>query len=125
MYFAAKRDNGLGGADIWFSKKLNGQWQDPVNIGSPVNTKLDETQPFITDDGQELYFTATNRNWVGWPAIFKSNKVDDSWSKPELVVSGFVGEPTLTADKNKLYFVHIFRKWSKLLDADIYMAEKK
>ena len=125
LFFASKRDNGFGGDDIWFSKKLNGKWQEPENIGFPVNSKLNETQPFITDDGQELYFTATNKDWIGGPAIFKSSKVKNSWSKPELVVSGFVGEPTLTADKNKLYFVHIFRNKGKLLNADIYVAEKK
>jgi flagellin-like protein len=125
LYFAAVRADGLGGVDIWFSEKVGEVWQEPENIGPPVNSNIDETQPFITDDGQELYFTAINRDGIAGPAIFKSIKQNGEWGNPEVVVSGFVGEPTLTADKSKLYFVHIFREGEELLDADIYVAEKK
>lgn len=124
LYFGSNR-SGSKGADIWFSKKVGGVWQEPVNIGEPVNSDKDETQPFVTADGNEIYFTATNRNGVGGPAIFMSKKQGEVWGEPELVVSGFVGEPTLTADGKFLYFVHLFVINNKPVDADIYVAEVK
>ena len=125
LYFASNRPDGLGGADIWFSRKIDGNWQEPENLDTPVNSKKDETQPFLTQDGKKLYFTAINRKGVGGPAIFKSVKQGDSWSDPEKVVTNFVGEPTLTADDKFIYFVHIFVSKGKLIDADIYVAERK
>lgn len=122
LYFGSNRPGSSGDADIWFSRKVNGEWQEPENLGAPINSDKLDTQPFVTADGNELYFTSTNRNGIGGPAIFKSTKVNGAWQEPEVVISGFVGEPTLTADKSKLYFVHIFRDGSKLLDADIYMV---
>ena len=107
------------------SKRIGARWQPPVNLGSPINTGGEETQPFVTDDGAELYFRADNRDGIGGPAIFRSKRQGDSWSKPELVASGIVGEPTLTADKQSLYFVHIILQGSKLVGADIMVARRK
>ena len=125
FYFGSNRPGSSGDADIWFSTKVDGEWQEPQNLGEPVNSNKLDTQPFVTSDGNELYFTSTNRNGIGGPAIFRSIKVDGVWQEPEVVISGFVGEPTLTEDKSKLYFVHIFRDGSKLLDADVYMTERE
>jgi Tol biopolymer transport system component len=119
LYFASNRRGGRGKADIYVAKKNGNKWGIPTNIGIPVNSAEDDTQPFLTDDGKELYFQALNRKGVPGPAIFRSLKQGDSWSEPELVVSGFVGEPTLTKDKKYLYFVHIILSGGKLAGAEI------
>ncbi|MCD6288400.1 MAG: PD40 domain-containing protein, partial [Candidatus Hydrogenedentes bacterium] len=124
LYFASSRKGGKGKADIYVSRKNGDTWTQPVNIGSPVNSSEDDTQPFVTEDGQELYFQAMNRKGVPGPAIFRSIRQGDAWGEPELVVSGFVGEPTLTSDKKYLYFVHIILKGGKLTDAEIMYTRK-
>ena len=125
FYFASNKPGGIGGGDIYLSSKVDGKWTEPVNIGEPVNSKKDETQPFLTADGNKIYFTATDRDGIGGPAIFMSEKTGSTWSEPEAIIKGFVGEPTLTNDEQNLYFVHIFREGSKLTDADIYYVKAK
>jgi Tol biopolymer transport system component len=125
LYFASTRKGGMGKADIWMAKKTESGWGKPINIGSPVNTKREETQPFVTEDGHELYFTAMNRNKIPGPAIFRSIKKGEKWGEPEVVISGFVGEPTLTANKEYLFFVHLVRSSGKLVDGEIMFVKRK
>ena len=146
LYFASNRE-GQGSSDIWMSRKTRNGWRKPTNLGEPVNSKHEESQPFVTADGNELYFMAVNRNGVAGPAIFrsvkkkqkylaffrffrffrffKSIKKNQKWEEPEVVISGFVGEPTLTSDKMYLYFVHLIMKDGTLQDAEIMYVKRK
>lgn len=125
LYFASTRKGGKGSTDIWMAKKTTNGWTKPLNLESPVNSKLEESQPFVTHDGKELYFMAVNRKGIPGPAIFRSIKQGKKWTEPDLVISGFVGEPTLTADSQYLYFVHLIMKNGKLTDAEIMYAQRK
>lgn len=99
---------------------VGGEWANPVNIGA-VNTGVDETRPFVTSDGQELWVTRWHE---GSPAIVRSRKVDGQWQEGELIVSRFAGEPTLDPQGN-LYFVHHFYDDGVMLEVDIYVAYRK
>ncbi|MEL7121362.1 MAG: OmpA family protein [Bacteroidota bacterium] len=83
LFFASKRKGGLGGTDIWMSKKdRDGHWNDPVNLGPNINTNLDEEAPFITTDGQALYFSSTGHLGMGEQDIFVSYlDADGNWSE--------------------------------------------
>jgi hypothetical protein len=121
LYFHSSRSGGQGGYDLWVSKNLNGQWQEPENINT-VNSADTEGWPYINENKTEFWFT---RFYLGSPAIFRSKKINDSWSEPELILSQFAGEPTLDNNGN-LYFVHHFyNNKSEMLEADIYVAYKK
>jgi len=120
LYYHSGRAGGKGGSDIWFSKNVNGEWQEPVNVEA-VNSEEDESMPYITSDGNELWF---NRWYLGSPAIYRSIKVDDEWQEPELIISQFAGEPTLD-DEGNIYFVHHFYKDGEMIEADIYVAYHK
>jgi hypothetical protein len=120
MYFHSPKVSGKGGYDIWVTRKVNGEWQPPENVAA-VNTPDMEGWPFITQDGNELWFL---RNYKGSPAIFRSKKVGGKWGTPELIVSQFAAEPSLDNAGN-LYFTHHFYKDGKMLEADIYMAPRK
>lgn len=66
LYFASTRPGGLGGSDIWFSKrddKLN--WTTPQNLGSDVNTTGNEETPFIHKDNLTLFFSSNGRPGMG------------------------------------------------------------
>jgi hypothetical protein len=58
MYFHSGRAGTKGGFDIWVNRKVGGEWQEPENV-AVVNTQEDEGWPFISQDGNELWFTRT------------------------------------------------------------------
>jgi hypothetical protein len=121
MYFHSPRAGGKGQLDIWVTRKVNGEWQLPENV-EVVNSAENEGWPFVSEDGNELWFT---RTYLGSPAVFRSLKVNGTWSEPELIVSRFAGEPTLDVNGN-LYFVHHFySNNSEMIEADIYVAYRK
>jgi hypothetical protein len=109
-----------GNLDIWVSKKVNNQWQTPQNL-EIVNTPENEGWPYISPDGQELWFL---RTYLGTPALFRSFRTEQGWTEPEIIISQFAGEPTLDNQGN-LYFVHHYYKDSVMLEADIYVAYKR
>jgi len=121
LYFHSVRAGGLGGVDIWVTRKVGGQWQAPENVAA-VNTAGDEGWPYVTQDAKELWFTRTH---LGSPAIYRSVKVSGTWIQPELIISQFAGEPSVDSDGN-IYFVHhFFSADSKMIEADIYFARRK
>ncbi|MGC9358237.1 MAG: hypothetical protein ACP5GX_10225 [Anaerolineae bacterium] len=120
LFFHSERPGGQGGLDIWVTSRTGDTWTNPIPIEA-VNTPAMEGFPFVSSDGDELWFT---RTYNGTPAIFLSTNQDGIWSAPELVVSQFAGEPTLDAAGN-LYFVHHFYENGVMIEADIYVAYRK
>lgn len=73
IFFASNRPGGLGGTDIWKTVRLpDGTWSDPVNLGPKINTAFDEEAPFVTNDGNILYFSSTGHKSMGEQDIFMS-----------------------------------------------------
>jgi len=120
LYFHSDRDGGFGSFDIWVTTREGDNWSDPVNI-QPVNTPDMDGWPFISMDGNELWFT---RTYLGTPALYRSTRNGDTWDPPELIVSQFAGEPTLD-DAGNLYFTHHFFEYGVMIEADIYVARLK
>ena len=120
LYFHSDRPGTRGRYDIWLTTWDGTTWTNPVNIEA-VNTAEMDGFPFVSSDGNELWFTRTYR---GTPAILRSIKVDGDWQEPELIVSQFAAEPTLD-DAGNLYFVHHFFEHDQMIEADIYVAYRK
>lgn len=59
LYFSSDRPGGKGKNDIWWCRKVNGEWSEPFNL-EEINTEGDEIFPFIGADGV-LYFTSNGR----------------------------------------------------------------
>jgi outer membrane protein OmpA-like peptidoglycan-associated protein len=61
LYFASDGHIGMGGADIYYSRKdSSGEWGTPVNLGYPINTSSDESSLIVAASGKNAYF-ASNR----------------------------------------------------------------
>jgi len=120
LYFGSTRPGGLGGKDIWRVVRSGTQWTGLENVEA-VNSAENEDQPYISPDGQELWFT---RRHQGTPGVFRSRRGVGSWQEPELIVSRFAGEPTLDRHGN-LYFVHHYYRNGVMIEADIYLARRK
>ncbi len=85
LYFTSNMKEGLGGRDIWVSKKLpNGEWSLPTNLGPKINTPYDEDGPFIHPDGKTLFFSSKSHTSMGGFDIFFSILDDETkeWSTP-------------------------------------------
>jgi outer membrane protein OmpA-like peptidoglycan-associated protein/tetratricopeptide (TPR) repeat protein len=76
LYFSSDGHPGVGGVDIFFSKKSeDGKWSEPKNIGIPINTNRDDLGFFVSTDGHLGYFasnepTRSNGKSVGKYDIF-------------------------------------------------------
>ncbi|MEZ4722245.1 MAG: OmpA family protein [Flavobacteriales bacterium] len=85
MFVVSDIKSGLGGRDIYITTKDDfGQWKALENLGKNINTKAEEDAPFLTPDGNTLYFASTGHNSMGDYDIFKSvRNPDGTWGKAE------------------------------------------
>jgi len=82
MYFSSTRKEGNGGADLWVSYLLdNDEWSLPQNLGVAINTPGDEEAPFISSDGNSLYFSSTGHPGQGEGDLFVARKVNGKWGE--------------------------------------------
>ncbi|MCP4583152.1 MAG: hypothetical protein GY839_16210 [candidate division Zixibacteria bacterium] len=126
LYFGTDVLDGHGGYDLWKTVKSDGVWGDAVNLGTNVNTPYNEFLPYVSADGNELWYTAESSLGYPGPAVFRSFKIDeDTWGESEEIISSFAGEPTLDSQGN-IYFVHhYFSDDMQMIEADIYIAYRR
>lgn len=121
LYFDSMMAGGKGQKDIYVTRKVGGEWQDPEPINI-VNTEMNEGWPYISEDGTELWFTRATPG----PEIFRSLKVNGEWQEPEKIIGPMAGEPTLD-DEGNIYFTHHW--WNSELnranEADFYVCYRK
>ena len=99
LYLVSDRtDKSYGMRDIYVSHlEENGDWSEPENIGSTINTEYDEEGVSLSPDGNTLYFSSTGHNTMGGYDMFRSTYENGKWSVPENL-----GYPLNTPD-NEMY----------------------
>ena len=78
LYFSSDRPGGFGGSDIYYCQKKDGYWDEPVNLGPQVNTKGNETYPFI-NASKELFFSSDGHQGLGGKDIFVTMFNGSGW----------------------------------------------
>jgi outer membrane protein OmpA-like peptidoglycan-associated protein len=74
MYFASDMPGGIGGIDLYVVKrKADGTWDEPVNLGSKINTEGDEMFPFYNEKNSFLFFASNGHFGLGGFDIFLAN----------------------------------------------------
>ncbi len=73
LFFSSNRQGTLGGFDIFYCKKMNNNWSEPINAGPMVNSTGDEITPYF--NGKQLYFSSDYLLGYGGFDIFKSNAI--------------------------------------------------
>jgi hypothetical protein len=53
--------DGLGGDDLFLSRRAGGSWSRPEHLPAPINSKEYEYGPSLSPDGRTLYFTSHRR----------------------------------------------------------------
>ena len=64
-FWTSTRPGGFGGNDIWTSRRVNGKWTEPENLGSNVNGPGDEHHSIPTPNGKSLYVTTVRDGGYG------------------------------------------------------------
>ena len=83
MYFASDMPGSIGSFDIYVvDVNEDGTFGTPQNLGPTINTKHREQFPFISHDGQTLYFASDGHQGMGGLDIFSSRMYDGTFAKP-------------------------------------------
>jgi hypothetical protein len=134
IIFTSDRPGGFGGKDLYRVVKLpNGQWSKPQNLGSKINTKYDEDAPFISPNGQFLYFSSNGYNTMGGYDVFRSDfYADNTFGDPKNLgyPTNTVGDDiffVISADAKHGYFSSLNedKKDANYLSDDIFLVDMR
>lgn len=114
ILMATEREDSKGERDLYvsFPNPQTGSWTEPKWLGENLNTFEDEESPFLAHDGKTLYFSSKGFVGYGGVDIYKSIRMDDSWtnwSEP-LNLGPIINGPgddeylTLSPEEEHLYF---------------------
>jgi LPXTG-motif cell wall-anchored protein len=86
LYFTSNREGTFGGLDIYTATRADiGQdnWTNIKNLGSDVNSPYNEETPFVSADGEILYFSSYGHYNMGGYDVFYSTLLSaGKWSIP-------------------------------------------
>jgi hypothetical protein len=71
-YLTSMRPGGFGGNDIYSVHRVNGVWQEPVNLGPNVNTPYSDHHGMTSPDGRSIYFNSDRTGGLGGEDIYIS-----------------------------------------------------
>lgn len=127
--FFARRDKVDGTSDLYMSRWIpGGRWALPVRLPDVINTPYNEDYPYLTQDGQYLYFSSEGHNSMGGYDLFRSkwDRETNTFSPPENL-----GYPINSTDDdrsicvradNQLAYISAYRP-NGFGDLDIYRVK--
>lgn len=82
IYTSCDAPDSFGSCDLFISRKKNGIWQLPENMGKKVNSTSWDSQPSLSADGRVLFFSSNRKGGYGGNDIWYSVLLaDQSWSE--------------------------------------------
>jgi len=76
IIFSSNRPGGYGLNDLYIStKNMNGGWNEPVNLGTPINSTNEESYPLISFDDQYFFFTTQKPGDLGYNPYWVDSQV--------------------------------------------------
>ena len=111
FYTVCDDRNGFGNCDLYFAEVVNGQWTKAKNMGAKINGAGWDTQPSISADKKNLYYTSKRKGAVGGSDIWMSTRLEDgTWANPEnlgevINTPADEASPFIHPDNNTLYFM--------------------
>lgn len=101
IIFSSERKGGFGGKDLYYAERIKENfWGNIKNLGPEINTKYDEDAPFITSDGEILFYASNNKNSIGGYDIFRCDLIGTELQSPYNV-----GAPINTDNDDKYFTV--------------------
>ncbi len=88
LYFASDRPGGLGGIDIWVSRRERSDdpWGQPEHLGAPINSPFDDFCPSPTRDGHGFLFVSGRPGGCGptnTSDIYRTRESPRGWAPLE------------------------------------------
>ena len=111
FYTVCEGRNDFGSCDLYSSEVVNGSWTKAKNMGGLINSREWDTQPSISADKKNLYYTSKRKGGLGGSDIWMSTRqVDGSWGAPKnlgdkINSTGDDASPFIHPDNNTLYFM--------------------
>lgn len=112
-FISTTKGGGLGGFDLYVSNLKGTYWDEPMNVGQPVNSKENEASASITTDGTKMYFmrcTKMDPNKASGCRILVSSRrnLQDRWQAPTelpaIINTGNSQAPRIMGDGESLIF---------------------
>lgn len=108
LYFASDMPGGMGGSDIYYCELVKGEWSNPVNMGSPVNSNANENYPYLHSSGR-LYFASNRTGGMGKLDLYVTTMANGIWQSPAPLpepINSSSDDFALVADENlrNIYF---------------------
>jgi hypothetical protein len=114
---------------IWFieRKNKNSPWSEPINIGKPVNSDLNEFYPTLSDNGN-LYFTMESPKGMGKDDLYFSKWENGKYTEPQLLdeninSSGYEFNAFISKKENFILFTKYNEKGG-FGSGDLYISKK-
>ncbi|WP_221412739.1 hypothetical protein [Fulvivirga lutimaris] len=112
MLIFTSRKSGLGGFELWYSKREGDNWGAPKNFGGPINSASNEGTASLSVDGETMYFMRCNQmsEYKGasgcklMVATMKYGKWQEPVELPANINTGNSQNPKILADGNTLIF---------------------
>jgi hypothetical protein len=84
LYFKSGRGGGIGGSWLYKAKQKDSSYSQVENLGNTINTRAQETEPFMAPDESYLIFISKTRpeGYGGWDLWICFRKTDNSWTEP-------------------------------------------
>jgi outer membrane protein OmpA-like peptidoglycan-associated protein len=83
IYFSSDMPGSVGKTDLWYCKKNgDGAWDKPVNCGKNINSKEEESFPFIDENGV-LYYASKGLPGMGGYEIYTAHGQKADWDTPK------------------------------------------
>jgi len=88
LYFSSARTGGQGAQDIWVSQRatLSSAWGTPQNLGTIINTSVNDTISCLSADGREMFIQSPRTGGTGASDIYISTRTDPNndfgWTAP-------------------------------------------
>jgi len=90
LYFSSTRPGGQGGADIYYSKRLDDSWTNwtvPKNMGKVINSPAWELYFTVSYLGDFAYFSSTDKS-LGGDDIFRISLKEEQKPEPTVLITG-------------------------------------
>lgn len=112
MLIFTSRKSGLGGFELWYSKREGDNWGAPKNFGAPINSASNEGTASLSVDGETMYFMRCDQmtEYKGatgcklMVATMKYGKWQEPVELPTNINTGNSQNPKILADGNTLIF---------------------
>ncbi len=128
VFTGCNRPDGLGSCDLYIAYLQNGAWSAARNMGRKVNSDQWDSQPSLSPDKREIYFTSSRPGGYGGMDIYVTRLSEKGfWSEPENLgpqvnTAGDEQCPFIHADNQTLYFTS--NTWQGYGDDDLFFTKK-